>query len=67
MPKAYAFTALGGPEVESFLDLPIPEPGHGQVLIKVRAAGVNPGRLEEAHRLPPGRRTRAGRAGRFRR
>ncbi|MEU4242701.1 NADP-dependent oxidoreductase [Actinoplanes sp. NPDC026619] len=38
----YAYTALGGPEVETFLDLPIPEPGPGQVLIRVRAAGVNP-------------------------
>jgi NADPH:quinone reductase-like Zn-dependent oxidoreductase len=42
MPQAYAYTAFGGPEVETFLDLPIPVPGPGQVLIKVRAAGVNP-------------------------
>jgi NADPH:quinone reductase-like Zn-dependent oxidoreductase len=42
VPQAYAFTAFGGPEVETFLDLPVPEPGPGQVLVKVSAAGVNP-------------------------
>ncbi|MET8686919.1 NADP-dependent oxidoreductase [Streptomyces sp. NPDC004732] len=42
MPKAYAFTRHGGPEVEAFLDLGIPEPGPGQLLVAVRAAGVNP-------------------------
>ncbi|MEU7577134.1 NADP-dependent oxidoreductase [Streptomyces sp. NPDC041068] len=42
MPKAYAFTEHGGPEVETFLDLPEPEPGPGQLLVAVRAAGVNP-------------------------
>ncbi|GIM89720.1 NADP-dependent oxidoreductase [Paractinoplanes toevensis] len=42
MPQAYAYTALGGPEVEAFLDLPKPTPGPGQILIRVRAAGVNP-------------------------
>jgi NADPH:quinone reductase-like Zn-dependent oxidoreductase len=42
MPKAYAYTAFGGPDVETFLDLPIPSPGPGEVLIRVRAAGVNP-------------------------
>jgi NADPH:quinone reductase-like Zn-dependent oxidoreductase len=42
MPKAYVFTAHGGPEVEAFLDLPRPVPGPGQLLAAVRAAGVNP-------------------------
>ncbi|MFF1374808.1 NADP-dependent oxidoreductase [Streptomyces sp. NPDC058308] len=42
MPKAYGFTAHGGPEVEAFLDLAEPEPGPGQLLVAVRAAGVNP-------------------------
>ena len=40
--KAFVFTANGGPEVEKFLDLPRPVPGPGQVLVAVRAAGVNP-------------------------
>ncbi|EIV90708.1 NADP-dependent oxidoreductase [Frankia sp. QA3] len=42
MPKAYVYTAHGGPEVEAFIDLPTPEPGPGQLAIAVRAAGVNP-------------------------
>ncbi|SNS42349.1 NADPH:quinone reductase [Streptosporangium subroseum] len=42
MPKAYAFTQYGGPEVEAFIDLPRPVPGPGQLLVAVRAAGVNP-------------------------
>ena len=42
MAKAYVFTANGGPEVESFRDLPQPVPGPGQLLVAVRAAGVNP-------------------------
>jgi NADPH:quinone reductase-like Zn-dependent oxidoreductase len=42
MPKAYVFTGLGGPENETFTDLPRPVPGPGQLLVRVRAAGVNP-------------------------
>jgi len=34
---------VGGPEQESFLDVPVPEPGQGELLVRVRAAGVNPG------------------------
>ena len=32
MPKAYAFTANGGPEAEEFIDRPRPVPGPGQLL-----------------------------------
>ncbi|MFG1811428.1 NADP-dependent oxidoreductase [Streptomyces sp. NPDC049040] len=42
MSTAYVHTAFGGPETESFADLPRPVPGPGQLLIAVRAAGVNP-------------------------
>lgn len=40
--RAYGFSALGGPEHELFLELPMPEPGPGELLVEVRAAGVNP-------------------------
>src|SRR5438132_8873194 len=42
MPKAYVFTRYGGPETETFVDVERPRPGPGQVLVAVRAAGVNP-------------------------
>ncbi|GHH72746.1 NADPH:quinone reductase [Streptomyces sulfonofaciens] len=42
MGKAYAYTGFGGPEVEAFIDRPVPEPGAGELLVAVRAAGVNP-------------------------
>lgn len=47
--RAYGFVRVGGPEQESFLDVPVPEPGEGELLVRVRAAGVNPGdwRLRE--------------------
>jgi NADPH:quinone reductase len=35
-------TDFGGPEVLSVIDQPAPEPGRGQVLVEVRAVGVNP-------------------------
>ncbi len=40
--KAYGFTRYGGPESEAFLDLPVPEPGPGELLVRVAASGVNP-------------------------
>ncbi|TGB08553.1 NADP-dependent oxidoreductase [Streptomyces sp. MZ04] len=42
MSKAYVFTRHGGPEVEAFVEQAPPEPGPGQLLVAVRAAGVNP-------------------------
>lgn len=42
MSKAYVFTRFGGPEVEALVDQDPPEPGPGQLLVAVRAAGVNP-------------------------
>ncbi|WP_330436517.1 MULTISPECIES: NADP-dependent oxidoreductase [unclassified Streptomyces] len=39
---AYVYDRFGGPEVEHFADLPQPVAGPGQLLIAVRAAGVNP-------------------------
>jgi len=40
--KAVRFHAFGGPEVLAYEDAPKPEPGTGDVLVRVRAAGINP-------------------------
>jgi NADPH:quinone reductase len=39
--KAIEIRQTGGPEVLALADLPIPEPGPGQVLIRVEAIGMN--------------------------
>jgi NADPH:quinone reductase len=39
--RAIVATRIGGPEVLELQDVPEPEPGPGQVLIKVHRAGVN--------------------------
>ncbi len=33
---------LGGTEVLKLIDVPIPEPGMGEIVVRVHAAGVNP-------------------------
>ncbi len=44
----------GGPEVLAVAERPVPEPGHGEVLIKVRAAGVNrPDVIQRQGLYPP--------------
>lgn len=47
--KAAVIYAFGGPEQIHIEDIPIPTPGHGQVLIKVLAVGIN--RLDHYVRL----------------
>src|SRR3954447_20062638 len=39
--RAIQITEFGGPEVLKLVDLPVPEPGEGEVLIKVTRAGLN--------------------------
>ncbi len=39
--KAVEISQPGGPEVLMLVERPMPEPGAGQVLIKIHAAGVN--------------------------
>ena len=43
MPKAVQFDDYGGIEVLEVRDVPRPEPGPDQVLVAVRAAGINIG------------------------
>jgi NADPH:quinone reductase-like Zn-dependent oxidoreductase len=40
--KAVQFHDYGGPEVLKYEDVPKPEPGAGEVLVRVHAVGVNP-------------------------
>lgn len=40
--KAVLIEAFGGPDVLRLRELPIPEPGPSELLVKVSAAGVNP-------------------------
>ena len=52
--KAIEIKAPGGPEVLQIGELPKPEPGKGQVLVKVHAAGVNrPDILQRQGGYPP--------------
>ena len=43
MSKAVRFNEYGGRDVLRVDDVPVPEPGDGQVLVQVKAAGINPG------------------------
>ncbi|MEV4419644.1 NADP-dependent oxidoreductase [Patulibacter sp. NPDC049589] len=45
MPKAVRFDGYGGVEVLEVREVDRPEPGAGQVLVRVRAAGINPGEI----------------------
>ena len=40
--KASAVTAYGGPELMKYQDLPDPEPGAGDVLVRVAGIGIDP-------------------------
>ncbi len=39
--KAVVITRPGGPEVLALRDVPAPSPGAGEILVRVRAAGIN--------------------------
>ena len=52
--KAIVITQPGGPEVLQLQNRPQPEPGHGEVLVKVVAAGVNrPDLAQRKGQYPP--------------
>ncbi|WP_170343024.1 NAD(P)H-quinone oxidoreductase [Ruegeria arenilitoris] len=57
MMRAIEITTPGGPDVLKLTERPMPEPGHGQVVLKVAYAGVNrPDALQRAgaYDPPPG-------------
>ena len=41
--KAVRFDEYGDVDVLTVADVPVPDPGAGQVLVRVKAAGINPG------------------------
>lgn len=43
MPKAVRFDQYGDINVLNVVEVPLPEPGEGEVLVAVKAAGINPG------------------------
>ncbi|HEX7660157.1 MAG TPA: NADP-dependent oxidoreductase [Pseudonocardiaceae bacterium] len=45
MPKAVRFNEYGGIDVLQVVDVPRPVPADGEVLVQVRAAGINPGEV----------------------
>ncbi len=52
--SAIAIVTPGGPEVLKPVQLPMPEPGDGDLLVKVTAAGVNrPDVLQRKGGYPP--------------
>ena len=54
MMRAVEISTPGGPDVLQLTDRPIPEPGHGQVVVKVAYAGVNrPDALQRAGAYAP--------------
>ena len=58
--KAVRFVGKGGPEVVGWEDVPDPVPQRGEVLVRVRAAGLNRADLLQRRGLyPPPRGTRA--------
>ncbi len=42
MPRAVRFGEYGGVEVLDVVEVDQPQPGEGQLLVRVRAAGINP-------------------------
>jgi NADPH:quinone reductase-like Zn-dependent oxidoreductase len=60
MPNAVVMTGYGSPEVLKWAEVPLREPGEGQIRIKVKAAGIGPtdldvraGYLKDEYPLPP--------------
>ena len=55
--RAVEFTGAGGPEVVAVTERPVPEPGPGEVLVRVAAAGLNRADVQQRRGFyppPPG-------------
>jgi len=61
--KAVRIHTYGGPEVLQLEELALPVPGPGEILVKVRAAGVNV--IRPGPRIVPSVRDARGIPGRF--
>jgi NADPH:quinone reductase-like Zn-dependent oxidoreductase len=44
--KAIRIHGFGGPEVLQLDDIAIPQPAEGELLVRIHAASVNPGRFQ---------------------
>jgi NADPH:quinone reductase-like Zn-dependent oxidoreductase len=60
MPRRVEYTRFGGPEILDLIEVDRPEPGAGQVRVRVRSAGLNPidwkiftGRAASAYGVEP--------------
>lgn len=51
--RAYRVTRPGGPEVLELVDVPVPQPGAGEVLLRISAVGVNHHDVRERKRHDP--------------
>jgi NADPH:quinone reductase-like Zn-dependent oxidoreductase len=58
MPTVFRFTQYGGPETQEFAEVDKPRPGPAQILVRVKAAGVNPVDHKVRSGLFAGSRTR---------
>jgi len=52
--RAITYTESGGPEVLSLVDRPVPEPGPGEVRVRVAFSGVNPTDWKSRTNADPG-------------
>src|SRR5713101_4518793 len=58
--KAIRYNRFGGPEVLEYVDVPVPSPDAGEVLIETRAVGVNFSDIRERLGIYNQKETRVG-------